>query len=206
VATKHRKGVFFNHPFDDPYTPLARAIVFAIMDCGYTARSALEVSDSADLRLQKIYRIIGECRLGIHDISRTELDAKTGLPRFNMPLELGVFLGARQYGSAEQQKKACLVLDRGRSRYVKFISDIRGLDPQAHDDDPNKAIAVVRDWLDDRSTGDTIQPDGEVIAKRYAVFVSELPAICAAVHLNPSRLTFKNYVTVVRGWLKRNGR
>ena len=48
------------------------------------------LGDRYDLRLLKILCIIGECRLGIHDISRTELDAASGLPRFNMPLELGL--------------------------------------------------------------------------------------------------------------------
>ena len=196
------RGVFVNCPFDVGYRPLFRAIVYAIHDCGYAARSALEVSDSADVRLTKILRIIGECRLGIHDISRTELDAASGLPRFNMPLELGLFLGARHFGDSDQKRKACLVLDRGPRRYEKFISDIKGVDIESHADDPAQAISAVRDWLDAKSAD--ILPDGTVIASRFGVFASELPGICAAVRLRADRLTFKNYVQLVQRWLKLN--
>jgi len=82
-------NVFINCPFDAGYRPLLNAIVFAIQDCGLFARCAMEVQDSGEVRITKIKRIIRQCRHGIHDISRVELDAATGLPRFNMPLELG---------------------------------------------------------------------------------------------------------------------
>ena len=108
--------MFINCPFDDAYRPLFRAVVFAIHDCGFFARSALEVSDSGEVRIQKILRIIDECALGIHDI----------------------------YGSE--------------------------------------------------------------IARRYAVFVSELTSICAAFELKAGKPTFKNYVQVVVRWLKLNPR
>lgn len=202
MATAQVHGVFVNCPFDDGYRPLFRAVAYAIHDCGYAVRSALELSDSADLRLSKILRIIGECQLGIHDISRTELDAATGLPRFNMPLELGLFLGARHFGDTNQQQKSCLVLDRDPHRYTKFISDIKGVDIASHTGDPAQAIGAVRDWLDDRSAD--ILPDGSVIAGRFEVFSAELPGICAAAKLRPDRLTFKNYVQLVQRWLKVN--
>lgn len=104
------------------------ALVFAIHDCGYIARSALEAEDSAEVRMDKIAKIIKDCRYGIHDISRTEVGADTGLPRFNMPLELGLFLGARRFGSRTDKLKACLILDRARYRYQQFCSDIAGQD------------------------------------------------------------------------------
>lgn len=103
-------------------------MVFAIHDCGYIARSALEAEDSAEVRMDKIAKIIKDCRYGIHDISRTEVGADTGLPRFNMPLELGLFLGARRFGSRTDKLKACLILDRARYRYQQFCSDIAGQD------------------------------------------------------------------------------
>jgi hypothetical protein len=167
-------------------------------------RSALEVSDGSEVRIQKILRIIDECAFGIHDISRTELDASTGLPRFNMPLELGLFLGAKHYGNAKNKKKACLIFDRTQRRYEKFISDIKGQDIQSHGNSAIKAIDAVRNWLDDKTPGDVIQPDGSEIARRYAVFVSELPAICAVLKLKADKLTFKNHVQIVVRWLKRN--
>ena len=129
IATRARyeDNVFVNCPFDEGYRPMFDAIVFAVHACGFYARSALEFEDSAENRLDKIMRIIEACRFGIHDISRTELNT-AGLPRFNVPLELGLFLGCRRYGTARDRKKICLVLDVERDRYQAFMSDISGQD------------------------------------------------------------------------------
>ena len=95
----YEDSVFINCPFDSQYRAIFYALVFAVHDCGYVARCALEVDDSGLVRIQKIEQIIADCRFGIHDISRVEPDPQTQLPRFNMPLELGLFLGARRYGN-----------------------------------------------------------------------------------------------------------
>ena len=70
--------------------------------------------------------LIEVCRFGVHDISRIERDAVNDLPRFNMPFELGLFLGARRFGKGDQRRKLCLVLEAERYRYQKFLSDIAG--------------------------------------------------------------------------------
>ncbi len=108
----YNDNVFINCPFDSDYKPLFDAMIFAVHDCGFVARCALEAGDASQVRIDKIYNIIEDCRYGIHDISRTESDETSGLPRFNMPLELGIFLGAKRYGIQEQERKKCLVLDR----------------------------------------------------------------------------------------------
>ncbi len=113
---EYELSVFINCPFDAAYQRLFRAIVFTVHDCGYIARSALELTDASQVRVHKILQIISECRVGIHDISRTELDRRSKLPRFNMPLELGMFLGAKRYGDQRQRRKICLVLDRTSHR------------------------------------------------------------------------------------------
>jgi hypothetical protein len=111
MVTPYNVGVFVNCPFDARYRKLFHAIVFAISDCGFTPRCALEAEDGGEERIRKIKRIIRESRYGVHDISRVELDRKSRLPRFNMPLELGLFLGAQEYGLDEQKEKCSLVLD-----------------------------------------------------------------------------------------------
>ena len=60
--------VFINCPFDSSYQPIFHAIVFAVSELGFRARCALELDDAGDNRLEKITRIIGECKYGIHDI------------------------------------------------------------------------------------------------------------------------------------------
>lgn len=99
----YEQSVFVNCPLDVAYRSIFESIVFAVHDCGYVARCALEGDDGSEVRIEKIARIIAECRLGIHDISRTEPDADTGLPRFNMPLELGMFLGAKRYANGSER-------------------------------------------------------------------------------------------------------
>ena len=128
TSTHYNDNVFINCPFDSVYKPLFDAIVFAVHDCGFVARCALEEGDASQVRIDKIYNIIENCRYGIHDISRTELDEVSRLPRFNMPLELGIFLGAKRFGVEDQKGKKCLVMDKERFRYQKFISDIAGQD------------------------------------------------------------------------------
>lgn len=200
AAAEYRLQVFINCPFDRTYRKLFYAIVFAVKDCGYRARSALEVSDASELRLAKIFRIIGECRIGIHDISRTERDERTRLPRFNMPLELGMFLGAKQFGDAQQRDKLCLVLDRKPHRYEKYCSDIKGCDISAHRRRPETAIRVIRDFL--RSTQPLTIPGGDVIYQRYSRFLDELPLLAANLGLNADTLIFNDYVDIVSRWLK----
>jgi len=90
--------VFVNCPFDAPYKPLLWALIFSILAYGYKPCSALQEQDAGAVRLDKIKRLIGNSRLGIHDISRIETDTVLGLPRFNMPFELGLDVGARAYG------------------------------------------------------------------------------------------------------------
>jgi hypothetical protein len=103
--------VFINCPFDADYRPIFNAIIFAVDDLGFVARCALEEDDAGDYRLSKIERMIEECRFAINDLSAVALNAVTHLPRFNMPLELGLFFGCKRYGPPNQAKKKTLVLD-----------------------------------------------------------------------------------------------
>lgn len=197
--------VFVNCPFTPDYHLLFRSVVYAVQDCGFVPRCALESGDSAETRIEKIFRLIGDCRYAVHDISMTELDPVSGLPRFNMPLELGIFLGARRFGSKKQQRKSCLILDRERYRFQKFCSDISGQDPQAHGGDPGIVIRRVRDWLrGERPTA--AYPSGKRMAARYAEFTTALPVICDALGLEPEDLPFNDFTTAVEEWLKANPR
>jgi hypothetical protein len=200
-AARYDESVFVNCPFDDAYRQVFESIVFAIHDCGYIARCALEVDDASEARIEKIARIIASCKFGIHDISRTEPDAGTGLPRFNMPLELGMFLGAKRFGRAEQKQKICLILDVERYRYQKFISDIAGQDVAVHGGEPARAIRVVRDWLNTATPASVRIPGGRAIATRYEIFRAELPSLCAKTKLKVEDLTFSDYLLQVEEWL-----
>jgi hypothetical protein len=197
--------VFINCPFDGEYRPMFEALVFAVHDCGFVARCALELEDGSQVRIDKIEQIIDECRLGIHDISRTELDATWSLPRFNMPLELGLFLGAKRYGTGRQRQKLCLILDRDPFRYQKYCSDIAGQDIRSHDGEPHEAVKRVRDWLRNATVeSDVVIPSGSVMVERYERFQSALPLLCDKLRLERDELLFNDFTTLAAEWLKIN--
>ncbi len=197
------RDVFINCPFDPDYRPIFDAIVFAVRHLGFIARCSLEEDDAGESRLSKIERIIEECQFGINDLSAVALDAATGLPRFNMPLELGLFLGCRRFGHPNQSKKRTLILDTDPYRYRNFISDISGQDIRAHGADPERAIWEVRDWLRLASKR-TALPGGTKIIRHYRTFQSELPEVCATLGLDLDRLTFLDLSKTITDWLRKD--
>ena len=203
-ASPPANGVFLNVPFDAAYRPLFEALVFCVVDCGYEPRCALETSDGSHVRVEKIARIIAACAFGVHDISRTELDKRSRLPRFNMPFELGLFLGAKRFGDPRQKRKSTLILDWERYRYQKYLSDIAGQDIKAHGHKPTNLIGAVRDWLRDADSHRQL-PASTVIVGRYRKFRRDLPELCRNLRLDPNELTYNDYKWVIGRWLGKNG-
>jgi hypothetical protein len=200
-----QRNVFINCPFDDLYTPLFNALVFAVHDIGFRPRCALEASNAGQFRLDKIMEIIAECKYSVHDLSRTEADITSGLPRFNMPFELGIDLGCRRFGRLHHKEKICLVLDVEQYRYQRFISDIAGQDIYAHGGREQRLIDIVRNWLrlelDPRTT---IIPSGPKIFQRYQDFQKALPAVCGKLNWNPTSLPFADFSYATAIWVKEN--
>lgn len=194
--------VFINCPFDADFRPLFRAIVFAVYDCGHFPRSALEIDDGGDVRLDKIAGLVRDCPLAIHDLSRTELDCRTRLPRFNMPFELGLFIGAKRFGVGAMRNKCSLILDRRPFRYQKFISDIAGQDIRAHDGRPKRCIEAIRNWFS--TNGNVHLPGADHINERYRKFGRALPVICRELKLKESHLTYRDFGRIVSDWLMEN--
>ncbi len=116
-----------------------------------------------------------------------------------MPLELGLFLGAKFYGNPQQRQKKCIVLDKEAYRYQKFISDIAGQDVTSHDNDIRSAVIAVRNWLGTIRTG---LPSGTLIWQEYEEFLEAMPVICESLELDESDLTFLDYRGVVYYWLE----
>lgn len=194
------RDVFVNCAFDPAFQPIFHGIVFAIIRSGFRARCALETRDGAENRFGKIQKIIEECRYGIHDISRVEVDGNPPLPRFNMPLELGVFLGAKRYGDEHQKKKRALILDTEQYRYQRLVSDLAGEDIEAHGGDPLRAIRLVVGWLRQQSRSKLI-PGGQLVADEYAEFRDKLPDILAARQLTEADMTYGDYAAIVVAWV-----
>jgi hypothetical protein len=191
----YNDSVFVNCPFDSEYAPLLKAIVFAIYRCGFLPKSALAEDNALDNRLDKISRLIEQCRYGIHDISRTELN-DNGLPRFNMPFELGLFFGAKRFGNKFQKNKNALIFERIKFQYQKYISDINGIDTKAHQNLVETAIKEIRDWLKSASRRTTI-PGDTILINEYNDFLSKLPGISNKLGFNIDEIPFNDYCTIV---------
>jgi hypothetical protein len=203
-VTLYDRSVFINCPFSTDYQPVFRAILFDVFACGYRPRCAFEVSDGTENRLSRIEAIIRECRLGIHDISFMGVDGTTGLARMNMPFELGLFLGAKRFGSGRQGRKAALVLDSKAYRYRAALSDISGQDICVHKGTPRRAIGEVRDWLNSFDQAPPNIPGGHHIAGRYAAFARQLPAAAQKQKLDVKELTYADICRAMESWLKEN--
>ena len=199
LPPEFERHVFINCPFDDEYVPIFEAVVFAVHDAGFRPKCARERLDSSEIRLQKIVDLIRSSRYSIHDLSRTELDQATALPRFNMPLELGIDLGCKMF-SPRHRRKSLLIFDSEQYRFQKYMSDIGGQDIHQHGNDPKVAVTRVRNWL--RTESDAPMPSGAVIYDRYERFRRELPALCDRLRLDVNDLPFVDFSLAIALWLQ----
>jgi len=194
--TGSNRDVFINCPFDRAYQPKLHAIV--VHDLSVELQG--EVFPRGRQRGRQSLRQDLWYKYGIHDISRTEVNGDPPLPRFNMPLELGLFLGFCLAGNKRQRQKRCIVFDKERYRYQRFISDIAGQDIHCHDDDERRLITELASWLREQS-GDSKVPGGSVIAHEFADFSVRLPAVLDDRRLAMEEVTFSDYTSIVAKYL-----
>lgn len=197
----YSRSVFVNAPFSADRRELFNAIVFSVQACGFVPKCSLEFDNAGQVRLEKIRDLIRDCQLGIHDISFMELDGD--VPRFNMPFELGLFLGAAHFAEGWAKRKACTILDTEQFRYQRALSDIAGQDIRAHGLDPQTALAEVRNWLSHhtRNAGSVI--GAATIWRLYREFEADLPVQANATGLEVGDLTFKERRYLTSKWLER---
>lgn len=199
TRTPHESNVFVNCRFDTEARSIFQGILFTVIDCGFIPRTLLETEtvDSDAPRIQRIASLIAESKYGIHDISYGS--GENSLPRYNIPFELGLFLGAQRFGYESQRTKHMLILDTDRDRYQRFFSDIAGQDIRSHRADVKTAIRVVRDWLSGLS--EHILPGGNTIVKRFKEFNEDIPLILRALDLNEPDLSYVEFRTIAEEWL-----
>jgi hypothetical protein len=141
------KCVFLNCPFDDDYEPMLQAMLFAMVYLGFVPRLATERADAAENRLAKILGLIEGSKYSVHDLSRSQAKVVGEHYRLNMPFELGIDYGCRQYFGRGRQEKKILILEEKRYRHQIAISDLAGCDIAIHDGNYQKAVRKVRNWL-----------------------------------------------------------
>ena len=136
--------VFVNCPYDTKYRPLQRALIFALIKLGFVPCLAAQISNSGQMRMEKIRQQIRECRHSVHDLSWVISGSKGEAARMNMPYELGLDLGALWYGGAPLDKKVLLVLERKRGSVKIALSDHAGFDLRTHEGRIDLLLREVR--------------------------------------------------------------
>jgi len=194
-------NVFINCPFDADYRPLLRALIFTLVDCGLSPRIATERADSGESRVDKIKELIRQSGLSVHDISRMEPLKPGDLPRFNMPFELGLDLGCREFGPEPLPAKRCLILETEPYRYQKVLSDISGNDIKHHRSDPETLVRCVRAWVVE--TVGLGRYNGTVIWRRFGECVGILAAAMAeagGTGQDVEEMPAPEFIRFVREW------
>lgn len=141
------KNVFINCPFDEDYRQMLLAIVFTVKHLGFSPQLTLQSADSSATRIATIVKLIRTSKFAIHDLSRIMATRKGEPARMNMPFELGIDYGCKQYKSGQCSGKKSLVLESERYRYQQSLSDLSGSDIKNHDNEPIKVVKAVRDWF-----------------------------------------------------------
>lgn len=140
-------NVFVNCPFDADYKSLLKPLLFTILYLRLQPRISLERSESGESRIAKIIELIEDSKYAIHDLSRLRANKKGEISRLNMPFELGVDWGCRQFGPGRLSEKKIVILEASRFTYRAALSDIAGSDIAAHRNEPEEVVSVVRNWL-----------------------------------------------------------
>jgi hypothetical protein len=146
-GAEFEKSVFINCPFDAQFEPILQAILFCTLYLGFEPRLALEQNDAGEIRLRKIVEIIKSSKYSVHDLSRSIATKKGEIFRLNMPFELGVDYGCREFESGDQKSKKFLILEERKYRYQAALSDIAGCDIEAHGGKFETAVSKLRNWL-----------------------------------------------------------
>jgi hypothetical protein len=195
-------NVFINCPFDKEYTPLLRALTFTVLYLELEP-SLSQTLSSSTIRINQIKQHIRNCGYSIHDLSRSKPMKRGELPRFNMPYELGLDIGASEYGGKKMQTKRALILETDRYHYQKVLSDIAGQDIENHNDDPKTLVLKVRNWISANSPGVIIRGQSEIWIA-FNQFNADL-----ATNLSPAYTTkdieempIGDYIKFAKDWIR----
>ena len=154
-------------------------------------------------RLENIVGLIRECKLGIHDLSRVGA-RMPDLPRFNMPFECGVFVGAQMFGGPAHASKAFLLLEAKAYRAQKTLSDAAGLDPRVHNNSVKRIVVCVRDFLADHINPRPLGSD--YMYSTYQSFAAAYPALARRYGHEARQLksleTFADWQWIAADWLR----
>lgn len=196
-------NVFINCPFDEEYVPLLRALVFTTIYLNLEPHFSQTIS-SSNIRINQIKQHIRNCKFGIHDLCRSKAMVVGELPRFNMPYELGLDIGACEYGGKLLKSKRILILETERYHYQKVLSDISGQDISAHNDEPKTLILKVRNWISTNTVSHVIETHNEVWIA-FNQFTDDLLFTLSTSHTprDIAEMTIGDYLKFAKDWINK---
>ncbi len=162
---KRIQSVFLNIPYDGQFEELYLAYVVGLAQLGLKINTTFAIPNQG--RLDEIVQLIQQSDVSIHDLSRIELSS--GIPRFNMPLELGLAL---YHSHITKGRHRIFVFERKVYRTQQSTSDLNGLDPQIHHGTPKGVMAGLRNIF--------YQADGTTVPEMlssYRAVKRKLPAL-----------------------------
>ena len=160
------ESVFLNIPYDDEFEDLYLAYIVGLTQLGLRINVSLAVPNQG--RLDAIIGLIEASDFSVHDLSRVE--SSRGIPRFNMPLELGLAL---LHSKRSKKPHGVYIFDKKAYQAQRSTSDVNGIDPQIHKGRPKALMVGLRNVF--RQAGDvTTVP--EMLAS-YKALKQKLPAI-----------------------------
>jgi len=159
VRSRRLDSVFLNIPYDEAFEEIYLAYIVGLTQLGLRISATLAVPNQG--RLTRIIELIEESDFSIHDLSRIELSK--GVPRFNMPVELGIALYRSR---VTDQRHRVYIFESKAYRAQHSTSDVNGIDPHIHKGRPKGVMAALRNIF--RQPGDvTTVP--EMLASYRAV-------------------------------------
>jgi hypothetical protein len=154
--------VFINCPFDEEFEPLFLAYIAGLVTLGLLPVTVCDLP--ASTRLDRLCGLIDSCASSIHDLSRVQLSgARTPVPRFNMPFELGLSVRTRRH--------SWFLFESRPHRLQRSLSDLAGCDAYIHDDKPRgvlRELGKAFTW----SSSKGMQPSTAVLETVYRQLVT----------------------------------
>ncbi len=133
-SRRENTDVFINCPFDGQYEPLFLALIAGLSGLGLTPRCVLGIPSGARDRLDRIFRLICQCGSSVHDLSC--MGGRRGLPRFNMPFELGLAVAM----SLSDTGHRWFLFEARPYRLQRTLSDVNGFDRYIHGGTPRGVL------------------------------------------------------------------
>lgn len=152
---KRVQSVFLNIPYDAQFEELYLAYIVGLTQLGLKINATLALPNQD--RLKRIVGLIEKSDVSIHDLSRIE--SSSGIPRFNMPLELGLALFRSHITRGRHR---VFVFEKKAYRVQRSTSDVNGIDPQIHKGRPKGVMAGLRNIF--------YQPDGTTVPEMLSSY------------------------------------